>query len=451
MQSTAAQPTSTQSASTQSASTQSADAQPPADHPFDPRDISSKAFWTQVPAERDRVFAQLRAEQPISWHRPAETDLLPNPADPGFWALTRHADILAVSRNSEVFASGQQFGGVMLEDVPAEILEAAHSILAMDAPRHAKQRKIISSVFTPKRVAQIDAQIRTQAKLIVDAVAPLGEIDFVEQVAARLPMWTISEMIGIPEHRRDEVTAAAGAMVSWNDPDFIGDGEPISVLFNGLMTLHGAASELVALRRAEPADDLMSALVHSEVDGERLTDAEIAAFFVLLCVAGNDTTRQTTSHTVLALRDFPAQRAWLVEDYDSRIRPAIEEFVRWASPVMTFRRTARIDTEIDGRPIAAGEKVVMFYRSGNRDEAVFTDPERFDLSRTPNNHVGFGGGGAHFCLGSNLARTQLRALFQELLFRLPDLEVGEPEYLAGNFINGIKRLPARFTPHPSGG
>lgn len=422
----------------------------PAIRTFDPHDISSLAFWAQAPAVRDRVFADLRAEQPISWHRPAETELLPNSADPGFWALTRHADIVAVSRNSEVFASGQEFGGVMLEDVPAEILEAAHSILAMDAPRHAKQRKIISSVFTPKRVAQIDAQIRNQAKLIVDAVAPLGEIDFVEQVAARLPMWTISEMIGIPVDRRDEVTAAAGAMVSWNDPDFIGDGEPIAVLFNGLMTLHGAASELVAQRRAKPADDLMTALVQAEVDGQQLTDNELAAFFVLLCVAGNDTTRQTTSHTVLALREFPEQRAWLVEDYNARIRPAIEEFVRWASPVMTFRRTARVDTEVGGQPIAAGEKVVMFYRSGNRDEAVFAEPERFDLSRTPNNHVGFGGGGAHFCLGSNLARTQMRALFQELLFRLPDLEVGEPEYLAGNFINGIKRLPARFTPRPSG-
>ncbi|MDT7694814.1 MAG: hypothetical protein QOI75_4181 [Pseudonocardiales bacterium] len=418
---------------------------------FDTLDISSHSFWAQDPAARDEVFARLRAERPVSWHRPAETDLMPNSADPGFWALTRHADIVAASRNSEVFASGQEFGGVMLEDVPAEVLEAAHSILAMDAPRHAKQRKLISSVFTPRRVARIEEQIRDQARLIVDAVAPLGEIDFVEQVAARLPMWTISEMIGIPEADRDRVAAAAGAMVSWNDPDFVGDGEPIGVLFNALTTLHAAASELVAQRRAEPTDDLMTALAQAELDGERLTDAEIAAFFVLLCVAGNDTTRQTASHTIKALRDFPEQRAALLADYDGLIGTAVEEFVRWASPVMTFRRTARIDTEIGGQPIAAGEKIVMFYRSGNQDELVFDAPRRFDIARKPNNHVGFGGGGPHFCLGSHLARMQLKALFRELLFRLPDLRVGEPEYLAGNFINGIKRLPVSFTPRPSGG
>ena len=423
----------------------------PTTRTFDPLDISSHAFWAQDPAARDEVFARLRAERPVSWHRPAETDLMPNSADPGFWALTRHADIVAASRNPEVFASGQEFGGVMLEDVPAEVLEAAHSILAMDAPRHVKQRKLISSVFTPRRVARIEEQIRNQARLIVDAVAPLGEIDFVEQVAARLPMWTISEMIGIPEADRDRVAAAAGAMVSWNDPEFIGDGEPIGVLFNALMTLHAAATELVAQRRAEPTDDLMTALAQAELDGERLTDAEIAAFFVLLCVAGNDTTRQTSSHTIRALQDFPEQRDALLADYDGRIGTAVEEFVRWASPVMTFRRTARIDTQIDGQPIAAGEKIVMFYRSGNQDESVFDTPQRFDIARKPNNHVGFGGGGPHFCLGSHLARMQLKALFQELLFRLPDLRVGEPEYLAGNFINGIKRLPVSFTPHTSGG
>ena len=420
----------------------------PATRAFDPVDISSHAFWARPPAERDPVFARLRRERPVSWHRPAETNLLPNPDDPGFWALTRHADIVEASRNAEVFASGQEFGGVMLEDAPPEVLEAAHSILAMDDPRHGRQRKLISSVFTPKRVARIEEQIREQARLIVDAVAPLGEIDFVEQVASRLPMWTISEMIGIEEADREKVAAAAAAMVSWNDAEFVGDGQPIQVLLTGLMTLHGVARELAATRRATPADDVMTALVQAELDGARLTDEEIVAFFVLLCVAGNDTTRQTASHTVLALRDHPDQRAALLEDFDGRAGPAVEEFVRWASPVLTFRRTARVDTEIGGQKIAAGEKVVLFYRSGNQDETVFDDPLRFDLTRTPNKHVGFGGGGPHFCLGSHLARTQLRALFGELLPRLDDLTVGEPEYLAGNFINGIKRLPARFTPQP---
>jgi cytochrome P450 len=414
--------------------------------PHDPLDISSHAFWASPPAERDPVFAALRRERPVSWHRPAETELLPNPDDPGFWAVVRHADIVRVSRDPDVFASGNEFGGVMLEDAPPDLLEAAHSILAMDAPKHARQRKLISSVFTPRRVALIEEQIRRQARLIVDAVAPLGEIDFVDRVAARLPMWTISEMIGIDEADRERVAHAANSMVAWNDPEFIGDGEPLEVLFEGLMTLHRAAYDLVERRRAAPADDLMTALAQAEVDGARLTDEEIAAFFVLLCVAGNDTTRQTATHTVKALHDFPEQRALLAADFDRHAGTAVEEFLRWATPVLTFRRTARTDTEIGGQRIAAGEKVVMFYRSGNQDESVFADPLRLDVTRDPNKHVAFGGGGPHFCLGSHLARTQLRALIGEILHRLPDLEAGEPEYLAGNFINGIKRLPVTFTP-----
>ena len=414
--------------------------------PFDPVDISSLAFWAKPPAERDVAFAELRRERPVSWHRPAETELLPDSEDPGFWALTRNADIVAVSRNAEVFASGQEFGGVMLEDVPEDVLEAAHSILAMDAPRHAKQRKLISSVFTPRRVARIEEQIRAQARGVVDAIAPLGEIDFVEHVSARLPVWTISEMIGVDEPDRDRVAAAANAMVSWNDPEFVGDGDAMGVLLDALMTLHSTAFALVEARRAEPRDDLVTALVHAEVDGATLTEEEIASFFVLLCVAGNDTTRQTATHTILALQDHPDQRALLVEDFEGRIGKAVEEFVRWASPVMTFRRTARVDTLVGGQAIAAGDKVALFYRSGNQDEAAFEHPERFDVTRSPNPHVGFGGGGPHFCLGSHLARVQLTALFRELLVRLPDLAVGEPEYLAGNFINGVKRLPARFTP-----
>jgi len=353
---------------------------------------------------------------------------------------------VAVSRNTEVFASGQEFGGVMPEDVPEDVLEAAHSILAMDAPRHVKQRKLISSVFTPRRVAKIEEQIRHQARAIVDTITPLGEIDFVEQVSARLPVWTISEMIGIDEADRDPVTAAANAMVSWNDPEFVGDGDAMGVLLDALMTLHSVAFALVEARRSDPRDDLITALVQAEIDGTTLTDEEIASFFVLLCVAGNDTTRQTSTHTILALQDHPEQKALLLEDFEGRIGAATEEFVRWASPVMTFRRTARVDAVVGGQQIRAGEKVALFYRSGNQDETAFDQPERFDIARSPNPHVGFGGGGPHFCLGSHLARMQLTALSRELHVRLPDLTVGEPEYLAGNFINGIKRLPARFTP-----
>jgi cytochrome P450 len=201
---------------------------------------------------------------------------------------------------------------------------------------------------------------------------------------------------------------------------------------------------LAAERREHPGDDLFTSLVTAEVDGDRLADADVAAFFVLLTVAGNDTTRQTTSHALKALTDYPDQRAWLLEDFDNRIGGAVEEFIRWASPVMTFRRTAAKDVEIGGQAIRAGEKVVMFYSSGNYDTDVFEHPERLDLSRNPNPHVGFGGGGVHFCLGANLARAQLRAIFGELLRQLPDIQAGDPVYVAGNFIHGICSMPCTF-------
>jgi cytochrome P450 len=212
------------------------------------------------------------------------------------------------------------------------------------------------------------------------------------------------------------------------------------------LTLTAAALDLAEKRRSAPGEDLMTALVQAEVDGERLTEEEISAFFVLLAVAGNDTTRHTTSHGMRALCEFPTQRQLLTEDLPGRIETAVEEFVRWATPVMTFRRNATRDAELGGQAIGAGEKVVMFYVSANRDEQAFEHPDRFDVLRSPNRHVGFGGGGPHYCLGASLARTQLRAIFTELLTRLPDIEVGEPEPLVGNFINGIKRMPCRFTP-----
>jgi cytochrome P450 len=252
-------------------------------------------------------------------------------------------------------------------------------------------------------------------------------------------------MIGIPEADRDRIVAAADTLVSIADPEVLADREPIVVLGETIWTLTQFATELAAFREREPADDLMTALVQAEVDGDRLTHAEIGAFFVLLAVAGNDTTRHTTSHTLRALTLNPDQRAWLAEDLEARMPVAVEEFVRWASPVMTFRRTATQDTEIAGVPVAAGQKVVMFYGSANRDEGVFDEPGRFLLSREPNHHVGFGGGGPHYCLGASLARTQLRSIFTELLTRVPDIEAGEPEHIVSAFIKGVRRMPCTFT------
>jgi cytochrome P450 len=410
--------------------------------PYDPIDLSSRAFWSTTAQEREQVFAQLRADRPVSWHPPVEDALMSDPDDPGYWAVTRRDDIVAMSRDNDTFLSGK---GVIFENVPEELLEASQSFLAIDPPRHTFLRKLVSSAFTPRQIRRIEESIQGNAKTIVEELKDAGSgTDFVERCAKELPIRTLSDMVGIPEEERQKVAHAADAMVSWADPVYLNGRQPLEVLFEAQMYIHQVAFGLAAERRATPGDDLLSALVNAEVDGDRLSDADIAAFFVLLAVAGNDTTRQTTSHALKALTDYPDQRAWLLENFDNRIGGAVEEFIRWATPVMTFRRTAAKDVDIAGQTVSAGEKVVMFYSSGNFDTAVFEHPERLDLSRSPNPHVGFGGGGVHFCLGANLARAQLRAIFGELLHQLPDIAAGDPAYLAGNFIHGIRSMPCTF-------
>jgi cytochrome P450 len=404
---------------------------------FDPVSLAPLSFWRMTPRERESMFQELRTERPVSWHPPAEGSMLPSGKD-GFWAVVRHADIVSVSKDVENFVSGR---GVMLEAVPQELLDNAQSFLAMDSPRHTQLRRLISSAFTPRRVSIIEDQIRDQARRLVDRLLDAGDCDLVDQVSRKLPMWTIFEMVGLPPEHREAATLAADRMISWADEDVRGDKQPAELLFGSLMTLHGISKELATSRRVEPKDDLMTSLVQAEVDGQRLTDEEIGAFFVLLSVAGNDTTRNTISQTAMAFGEFPDERARLLEDFEGRIGTAVEEFVRWASPVMTFRRTATRDLELGGQAINEGDWVVMFYASGNRDEAAFADPRRFDVTRSPNNHVGFGGGGPHFCMGNMLARAQLRAIWDQLLHRVPGLEVGEPTYLVGNFMSAVKRLP----------
>jgi cytochrome P450 len=327
------------------------------------------------------------------------------------------------------------------------MLEASQSFLAMDAPRHTKLRGLVSAAFTPRQVARIEEGIKANARRVVEEAAPTGGGDFVELIAKRLPLSTISDMIGVPESDRERIVHAADTLVTVGDPEVSGDQSPLEALGQALWTLTLFAKELAAHREQSPGDDLMSALVQAEVDGERLTHDEIAAFFVLLSVAGNDTTRHTTSHAMRALTVNPAQRAKLTADSDARLAVAVEEFVRWATPVLTFRRTATRDAEIAGQPVAQGEKVVLFYHSGNRDESVFEDPWQFDVTRNPNYHVGFGGGGPHYCLGASLARTQLRSIFRELLRVIPDIEADEPElFRPSSFIHGIKRMPCSFAP-----
>jgi cytochrome P450 len=367
--------------------------------------------------------------------------MMPPEESHGFWAVVRNADIRAISTDPETFVSG---AGITLEDLPMELVETFTSFLAMDSPRHKQLRRLCSSAFTPRRVAAIEAQIAAQARQVVDDLLARPEGDLVAAVARRLPMLTIFEMMGVDDDYRVEATDSIDGMTAWADEQVRGDLLPEELLMNSSLNLLRIALEIAEARREDPRNDLMTALVQAEVDGKRLSDEEIAAYFVLLAVAGNDTTRNTISHTARAFTEFPEQRKILMEDFDGRIGVAVEEMVRWATPVMTFRRTAARDVEFGGVQICAGDWVGLFYSSGNRDEAAFVDPWRFDVLRNPNPHVGFGGGGPHYCLGTMLARAQLRSIWGELLTRAPEFEVGEPVYLVGNFMSSIKRLPYRL-------
>ncbi|MGZ8178514.1 cytochrome P450 [Williamsia sp. SKLECPSW1] len=404
---------------------------------FHPDSISALSFWSGSAADRQATFARLRADAPVSWHPPVEGGLMV-PEQPGVWAVARHSDIAHVSKHPDLFTSGR---GVMIEEVPAEILEASMSFLAMDGKRHTSLRRLVSTAFTPRRIAAIADQIHHQAIAIVDDLLAHPEGDFVAAVSRRLPMWTIYEMMGLPPEQREAGAHHADGLVSWNDPDVAAGREPGAVLAESLVALLGLATALADARRSHPQDDLMTALVEADVEGARLTDDEIAAFFVLLSVAGNDTTRNTVSLVAKALQDNPDERRLLVDDLDRVMPTAVEEFVRWATPVMTFRRTAVVDTELAGQQIRAGEWVLLLYPSGNRDDTVFDDPHRLDLTRSPNPHLGFGGGGPHYCMGAFLARTQLRELFGQLLTRAPGLTLGEPEPLVGNFVHAVRSMP----------
>jgi cytochrome P450 len=408
--------------------------------PFDPVDISTTAFWNRTMRQRDVAFATLRGRPKVTFHPPVESASTPGVS--GFWAATRHADIVHVSRHPDQFCSGK---GVGFSDIPAEYNEPFGSFLMTDAPRHTQLRRLVSRAFTPKQVAIIEAQILQQAHEIVAGTVAKGTCELVADLSMRLPLWTISEMLGVPPARQEELHEAANLMVSAQDPRFIeGHDDPFTAVLTAGITMSMLGSELAAERREHPTDDLLTALVQAEVDGERLNDEEIGAFVVLLGVAGNDTTRNTITHGVTAFAENPDQWALLRSDPERRLPGAVEEIIRWATPVMTFRRTATTDTNIGDQPIAAGDHVVMFYGSGNRDGAVFADPWRFDISRQPNDHIAFGGGGPHYCLGANLARAQLRSVFAELATSVVSFEVGAPDRLAGAFINGIRSLDCRF-------
>jgi cytochrome P450 len=403
-------------------------------------------FWTAPPEEREGAFALLRRERPMSFHEEFEPPPeIPLPRGPGYWAVTRHADVLTASRRSDIFCSGK---GIQIPDLPEELNEFFGSMIAMDDPRHSRLRRIVSRGFTPKALATLQHDVERRATEVIDAVIEKGECDFVTAIAAPLPLGIICDMMGIPESQTQFVFDQTNIILGLGDPEYVAEGtNPLIAALTSGKALAELMNELATERRKSPKDDLTSQLLNAEIDGETLTDQELASFFVLLVAAGNETTRNAISHGMKALSDNPDERRKWSADPEGVAPTAIEEIVRWASPVMHFRRTCTQDTELGGQPLREGEKIVLWYNSANRDEDVFEEPFRFDVTRRPNEHVGFGGPGAHHCLGANLARREISVVFRELLRRLPDLEItGPPEMLRSNFIHGIKRMPCTFTP-----
>jgi cytochrome P450 len=367
------------------------------------------------------------------------------PKGPGYWALTKHEDIWQASRNPDLFQSGK---GTNIPDLTVELNEFFGSMISMDDPKHVRLRTIVSKGFTPKEIARIEEYVKVKARTIVDTVIEKfgdREFDFVENIAAPFPLQIICEMMGIPQSDEKQILDWTNVILGAGDPDF---GGSLENLINVALEIFAYAQALGEDRLKNPQDDLTSIMMHAEVDGERMSPQEFGSFFILLVVAGNETTRNAISHGMLELTRLPDERAKWFGNFEANTKTAVEEIVRWSSPVIHFRRTATRDTEIRGVKIKEGEKIVMWYNSANRDEEIYENPYIFDVTRTAQpGQVGFGAGGPHFCLGANLARREMGVMFNEIYRRMPNLQItGEPAYLQSNFINGIKRMPCRINP-----
>ena len=365
-----------------------------------------------------------------------------------FFALTRYEEVLEVSRRPKEFCSGK--GAVSIPDMPSEALDFFGSFINMDDPRHARQRGIVARSFTPRQLQGVLDMVETICDEVIDGFCEKGEADLVEAFSQPFPLLLICDMMGIPRSEFDTVLDATNVILGGGDPEFMGEGDPLTKLFEAGMELTQLMNELAAKRRAEPTDDLTSKLVHNDVGEEMLDPSEVAPFFILLAVAGNDTTRTAISHGMNLLHKNPEQRRIWQSDVEGVTPTAVEEIVRTASPVTFMRRTATGPATVSGREFTEGDKLVMFYGAANRDPREFDDPESFDVLRDPNPHVGFGGPGPHFCLGAHLARRELTVAFHRIFERLPDIEVvGDAvplDAMGIPLVGGIKRLPVRFTP-----
>ena len=414
----------------------------PPNVPLSEINLGTWEFWAQDDDVRDGAFATLRREKPISFHEPIHQPGFEH--QQGHWALARYDDVHYVSRHPHLFSS---VPSIVINDQAPELSEFFGSIIVMDDPRHLRLRNIVSRAFTPRVVARTEAAVRDRARRLVDAMIvnhPDGKGEVVAELAGPLPLAVICDMMGIPEEDHQQVFAWTNVILGFGDPDLATEFEDFARVS---MDFGAYAMALADDRRTNPQDDLTTSLVQAEVDGEKLTSSEIASFFLLLAIAGNETTRNAISHGVLALTRYPEEREKWWSDFDGVTHSAVEEIVRWASPVVYMRRRVTEDTELSGVKLAAGDKVTMWYCSANRDEVKFDDPYLFDVTRDPNPHVGFGGGGAHFCLGANLARREIAVAFEELHRRIPDLvATEEPARLLSAFIHGIKQLPVAWTP-----
>jgi methyl-branched lipid omega-hydroxylase len=406
-------------------------------------DLSQNEFWALSLADRHAAFAQLR-----ELDAPPFFDIHDNPfttENQGYYALVRHADVLEASRHADIFSSAR--GATSLIDLPAEFNEYFGSMINMDDPRHARLRRIVSRAFTPKMIKKFEDDVQRAAAVIVDDLLATGPCDFVSQVSARLPLKIICDMMGIGDEHYGMVLRNTNVILAGADPEFVSEDMDTAVaqILTAGSDLATLVTNLSSEREGNPGDDLISALATANVDGEKLTPAELASFFVLLVVAGNETTRTALSHALVLLTDHPDQRAAILADFEARIPGAVEEIVRYVSPVMWMRRSVTRDAVVNGHQYRQGDKCALFYWSANRDESVFDDPLRFDITRSPNPHVGFGGAGPHFCLGAHLARREITVMLRELLHRVPDIRAtAEPDRLLSSFINGIKHLPCDF-------
>ena len=397
-------------------------------------DFTDPVLYEQrLPVEE---LAELRRTTPVWWNKQPRGSS--GFDDEGYWVVTRHADIVAVSRDSETFSTWENTALPRFSpDITRDRIEMQRFVmLNIDPPQHTKLRSIVSRGFTPRAISNLRDTLAERAKQIVQTAVDGGTGDFVTDVACELPLQAIAELLGISQEDRGKIFQWSNEMVGYDDPEY--DVDPLDAAYE----LLGYSMALAQERAQCPMDDIVTKLVHAEVDGGHLSSDEFGFFVLLLAVAGNETTRNSITHGMIAFLEHPDQ--WELFKAE-RPRTAVDEIVRWASPITVFQRTAKVDTQIGGQPIKAGERIGLFYRSANFDEDVFTDPFRFDILRSPNPHLGFGGSGSHYCLGANLARLQIDLMFNAIADHMPGISLaGSPRRLRSGWLNGIKELPVRY-------